>query len=98
MKISHLALLFCTLPAVALAGGDKVEDAKATIKQDAREVGQTIARDSKQVGHAVARDSKAVGHAVAEKSKEDDPRKSKDDELKQAAAEAPPNAASTRVE
>jgi hypothetical protein len=70
MKGTHLLPLLCAVSTLALAGGDKMDDAKATIKQDAREVGHTIARGSKQVGQAVARDSKAVGHAVAEKSKQ----------------------------
>ena len=70
MKTPYVALFLIAFSTVALAGGDKVDDAKETIKQDAREVGQTIARDSKQVGKAVARDSKAVGHAVADKSKQ----------------------------
>lgn len=71
MKATYLLPLLCAVSTLALAGGgDKIDDAKETIKQDAREVGHTIARDSKQVGRAVARDSKAVGHAVAEKSKQ----------------------------
>jgi hypothetical protein len=70
MKGTHLLPLLCAVSTLALAGGDKMDDAKATIKQDAREVGHTIARGSKQVGQAVARDSKAVGHAVADKSKQ----------------------------
>ena len=50
------AVVLATTAALALfwngahASDDKVEDAKTTIKQDAKEVGQTIARESKQVG------------------------------------------------
>ena len=75
-RLLQAVVLATTTAALALlwngahASDDKVEDAKTTIKQDAKEVGQTIARESKQVGQAVARDSKAVGHAVAAKSKE----------------------------
>lgn len=70
MKAIHLLPLLCAVSTLALAAGDKVDNAKATIKQDAKEVGHAIARDSKQVGQAVARDSKAVGHAVADKSRQ----------------------------
>ncbi|MGH8323745.1 MAG: hypothetical protein ACRETD_08120, partial [Steroidobacteraceae bacterium] len=54
-----VAAVTVTVSPLAFASADKIEDARTTLKQDARQVGQTIARDSKEVGHVVARDSKA---------------------------------------
>ena len=48
-----LAALATVLSSTTFAS-DKIEDAKTTIKEDTREVGQSIAHGSKEVGHAVA--------------------------------------------
>ena len=64
-----LATTLSLLSTPTLAADDKVDDAKTTIKQDAKEVGHAVAQDSREAGHAIAQDSKKVGDAVAHSAK-----------------------------